>query len=117
MYSTRKGANDQRGVGPMDVRAPCYRCAKAGVREIVDKEKEKEHTRKGWKEKASHERKDMLEVWRSMRTRPKTATSDYMFMKWTKRSKDHGEEAELEPKASVRGLWALREVKGVQRGR
>ena len=51
-----------------------------------------------------------------MRTHPMTAISDYMlFMECTKRSKDHGEEAELEPKAFMRGFWASREVEGADR--
>ena len=45
MYSTRKGANYQRGVSPMDVSAlneqrQCYICARTGAREIVDKARE-----------------------------------------------------------------------------
>ena len=69
--------------------------------ERPEQEKEKGEMRKGRKEgegqagrkaKARHERKDMLEVWRSMRTHPKTTISYDMFMEWTKRSKDHGEE-------------------------
>ena len=51
-----------------------------------------------------------------MGTHPKTAISDYMlFMECTKRSKHHGEEAEAEPMASMRGLWASREVEGADR--
>ena len=46
----------------------------------------------GRKAKDRHESKDMLEVWESIRTHPKAAISDDMSMKWTKRSKDHGEE-------------------------
>ena len=53
-----------------------------------------------------------------MRTHPKTAISDYMFMEW----RDEEEQGprrgswaygrvELEPKAFMRGFWASREVK------
>ena len=72
LYSTRKGANYQRGVGPMDVSALneqrlCDMSAKTGAREIVDKarearprqEKEKGEMRKeGRKEGRGRDRRE-----------------------------------------------------------
>ena len=71
-------------------------CGKAGAREIVDKAREA-RPRQEKREGENGERTDRQgrNCWRCGKcvcTLPKTATSADMFMEWTKRSKDHGEE-------------------------